>query len=147
MKFREFLLSTPSPARILAGIILGCGVVAGIVIYLRADVLLTPAAGVLEAPALGVVFAAWALGLGFIYADAQKRGMPPVLWTIVAAVVPNLLGFLLYFVMRQPPSQPCSHCGQMIKAGQRFCSWCGQMETAAPGQPPVHPETKPGPIA
>jgi hypothetical protein len=131
MKFRAFWLTVPSPARISVGIILGCGLLAGPIAYLLGNDHLAP--GMLAGLALGILISTWVVCLGFVYADAQRRSMPAVLWTLVAALVPNLLGFLLYFVMRQPPSVPCSHCGQMIKAGQRFCSWCGQMETMPPG--------------
>ena len=73
----------------------------------------------------GTLFATWLLGLGFVYADARRRAMQPVLWVMVALLVPHLLGFLLYFVLRQPLASPCGHCGQQIPSGQRFCSWCG----------------------
>ena len=75
--------------------------------------------------AFGIFFAVWLLCLGFIYADARQRLMRPVLWVLVAIMVPHLLGFLLYFVLRQPIAAPCTHCGQVFPASQRFCSWCG----------------------
>ena len=46
--------------------------------------------------------AAWTLCLGYVYADAKRRGMRPVLWTLIAALFPHLFGFLLYFALRQP---------------------------------------------
>jgi hypothetical protein len=80
----------------------------------------------------GTLFATWLLGLGFVYADARRRAMQPVLWVLVALLVPHLLGFLLYFVLRQPLASPCGHCGQTIPSGQRFCSWCGTPQTPPP---------------
>lgn len=78
---------------------------------------------------LGILFSSWLLGLGFVFADARQRGMRPVLWVLVCILLPHLLGFLLYFVMRQPLASPCGHCGQPIPKGQRFCSWCGSLQT------------------
>ncbi len=79
----------------------------------------------------GVVIAIWILCLGYVYADARRRGMPPILWTLIAAFIPNLLGFLLYFALRRPIALPCPHCGQATTAGQRFCSWCGYQGSSA----------------
>jgi hypothetical protein len=79
----------------------------------------------------GVVIAIWILGLGYVYADARRRGMPPILWTLIAAFIPNLLGFLLYFALRRPIALPCPHCGQPTTAEQRFCSWCGYQGSSA----------------
>src|SRR5271154_3751922 len=59
----------------------------------------------------GVVIAIWILGLGYINADARRRGMPPILWSLIAAFIPNLLGFLLYFALRRPIALPCPNCG------------------------------------
>ena len=74
---------------------------------------------------LGTFFAFWLLSLGFVYADARRRLMRPVLWVLVTALFPHLLGFLLYFVMRQPIASACIRCGMAISPIQRFCSWCG----------------------
>jgi hypothetical protein len=74
---------------------------------------------------VGCLFAALILALGYVYGDARRRNMPPVLWTLIAFFVPNLLGFLLYFVLRKPIATPCPQCGLPISVEQRFCSWCG----------------------
>jgi hypothetical protein len=83
---------------------------------------------------VGSLFAIWVLGLGYVYADARRRNMPHIPWTLVAAVVPNLLGFLLYFVLRKPLASPCPHCGQPKTPDQLFCPWCGAQ---TPSQPPA----------
>lgn len=74
---------------------------------------------------LGASIAVWMLCLGYVYADATRRGMRPVLWTLIAALFPHLFGFLLYFALRQPLGPKCPNCGQPVMPGQRFCSWCG----------------------
>jgi hypothetical protein len=83
---------------------------------------------------LGSLIAIWILCLGYVYADARRRAMPAVPWTLAAILVPNLLGFLLYFIMRRPIGLPCTNCGQSITPDQRFCSWCGCQ------QPPSRPD-------
>ena len=80
----------------------------------------------------GTLVAIWLLGLGFVYVDARRRSMQPVLWVLVCVLVPHLLGFLLYFVLRQPLASPCGHCGQPVPSGQRFCSWCGTPQPPPP---------------
>jgi Phospholipase_D-nuclease N-terminal len=84
---------------------------------------------------VGTFAALWLLCLGYVYADARRRAMPAVLWVLVAIFVPNLLGFLLYFAIRRPLGSPCASCGQLIAAGQRFCSWCGSQSFAPPPAP------------
>lgn len=85
--------------------------------------------------AAGLFTAAFALALGYVYGDAARRGMPPALWTLAAFLVPNLVGFLLYFLLRKPLLEPCRQCGQGIAPGQTFCPSCGQPQTAAEGSP------------
>jgi hypothetical protein len=91
---------------------------------------------------IGCLFAIWVLALGYVYGDALRRNMPAVPWLLVALFVPNLLGFLLYFVLRKPLGRPCPQCGQAITPEQRFCSWCGGQQYAAPYSAAVAP---PGP--
>lgn len=85
----------------------------------------------------GCIFSILALALGYVYGDARRRSMPAVPWVLIAALVPNLLGFLLYFVLRRPIASPCPQCGQAITPDQRFCSWCGYQRPApaAPSGP------------
>jgi hypothetical protein len=78
------------------------------------------------------VFAAPVLALGYVYGDAKRRGMHPALWTLIVAVTPNLLGFLLYFALRRPLLAPCRNCGAGTGPDQRVCSSCG-CEQAASG--------------
>jgi hypothetical protein len=51
--------------------------------------------------------------------------MPAGLWTLLVGVIPNLIGFLLYFALRQPLLAACSSCGGQIGKSQRFCPTCG----------------------
>ncbi len=106
MKRRRFLSVVPKSFQAGAFGIVGCATLAGLVIgyvhvYQQGAALHTVfVTGGLSFLA-GIVLAVWLLCLGYVYADARQRAMPPVLWTLIALLVPNLLGFLLYFAIRQ----------------------------------------------
>jgi hypothetical protein len=134
MKIDKFLDVIPRPVKTAAWTVSVCCVVAGIAIGLFRSphpVDTWTALSITQGIGLSLLIAAfmstWLLCLGFVYADARRRSMPPWLWTLVAAFIPNLLGFLLYFACRKPIALPCPHCGQLNTPGQRFCSWCGQV--------------------
>jgi hypothetical protein len=98
---------------------------------------------------VGALAAIWILCLGYVYADARRRAMPPVPWTLIAMLVPNLLGFLFYFALRKPLAAPCAQCGQAVETGQQFCPRCGRDTLASPtgnaGSPPVSTGLGPNP--
>jgi hypothetical protein len=129
MRLRRFLSIVPKTVQLWASVLVGCALLIGLVVgYNDADqgaVLRTMSAFAAAALVLGSALATWLLCLGFVFADARRRAMRSVPWLLVAALFPHLLGFLLYFVMRQPIASTCTHCGQTIPLHQRFCSWCG----------------------
>ena len=142
---RNFWNIVPRPAKVAAYVIIGLGVLIGLVVGI-----VHPPAGNLPAPwnellgtAFGFLFcsmaALWVLCLGYVYADARRRAMPPIPWTLIAAFVPNLLGFLFYFALRRPLLRPCPRCAQAMYIGQRFCASCG-FDTF-----PAAPSTAPAP--
>jgi RNA polymerase subunit RPABC4/transcription elongation factor Spt4 len=69
----------------------------------------------------GVAFLAL---IGYVNRDAKRRGMSPVLWTIVVLIIPNALGFILYFILRQPLRSACPQCGYFAQSGFNFCPRC-----------------------
>jgi hypothetical protein len=73
---------------------------------------------------LGLVVGCYLLFLGYINRDAKRRGMSPILWTIVAILIPNGLGIILYFVLRQPLQSACPQCGNAVQTGFSFCPRC-----------------------
>jgi hypothetical protein len=87
--------------------------------------------------ATGTVIAIWLLCLGFVFADARRRDMRAAGWMLVAMLMPNLLGFLLYFVMRRPLAAPCASCSRATPVDQPFCSWCGASRPLPSGAEPV----------
>ena len=56
----------------------------------------------------GVFTAAFFLAVGYVYGDATRRQMPAWAWVIAASLIPNLIGFVLYFVFRGPLRGPCT---------------------------------------
>jgi hypothetical protein len=140
MSVRQFLDVVPKPVKTVAAVIAGGGVLIGLAgTFIEAGGQNAPfhvlLPGVGFGLLAGVVIAIWILGLGYVSADARRRGMPPILWTLIVAFIPNLLGFLLYFALRRPIALPCPHCGQATTAGQRFCSWCGSQGSSALSSP------------
>jgi hypothetical protein len=73
----------------------------------------------------GLVAVVWVLIIGYINADAGRRGMGRVLWTFIAILVPNCLGILAYFLLRKPKTYPCPGCGTQVSPEFRFCAKCG----------------------
>lgn len=72
----------------------------------------------------GIGGACYLLFIGYVNRDAKRRGMSPVLWTIVAMIIPNALGIILYFILRQPLRTGCPQCGNTIQPGFNFCPRC-----------------------
>jgi hypothetical protein len=126
---RRFISTVPKKVRLWAWIVVVCALLIGLVVgYEAADhgaVLRTTSTFGSAGLMFGILAAIWLLCLGFVFADARRRAMRPVLWVLVAALFPHLLGFLLYFVLRQPIASTCAHCGKTVPLHQPFCSWCG----------------------
>ena len=73
-------------------------------------------------PVLPVVYV---LLVGYVYADAKRRYMRYGVWTLLAAIVPYLIGVIIYFLMRDPLPTPCPKCGAVAPASFVFCPHCG----------------------
>ena len=68
---------------------------------------------------------AYVLLLGYVNADARRRSMRHVMWTLLAFFIPNAIGFILYFILRDPLQEGCPHCGTSVSHGFAFCPKCG----------------------
>ncbi len=64
--------------------------------------------------------------LGYINADARRRGMRDVMWTLLSIFIPYGIGIILYFVLRDPLLVTCSKCGAQGRANFAFCPRCGE---------------------
>jgi hypothetical protein len=62
---------------------------------------------------------------GYVYGDAKRRGMRYVMWTLLAIFVPDLIGVIVYFILRSPLPKVCPGCGDLVKSGFAFCPKCG----------------------
>jgi RNA polymerase subunit RPABC4/transcription elongation factor Spt4 len=67
----------------------------------------------------------YVLVIGYINADARLRRMNSLVWTLVAIFVPNAIGVVLYFVLRDPIPVHCTRCGRPVDAKHAFCPHCG----------------------
>jgi RNA polymerase subunit RPABC4/transcription elongation factor Spt4 len=67
---------------------------------------------------------AYLLLIAYVNRDSKRRGMSAVLWTLVAICIPNGLGILLYFVLRQPLRRACPQCGNAVQVEFNFCPRC-----------------------
>lgn len=63
--------------------------------------------------------------IGYVYADAKRRQMRYVMWTLLVIFVPSGIGYILYFILRDPMPKPCPGCGNVVRAGFTFCPHCG----------------------
>lgn len=63
--------------------------------------------------------------LGYVNADAKRRGMRYVMWTLLAIFIPDAIGTILYFLLRDPLPKPCPGCSALLKSGFTFCPHCG----------------------
>jgi hypothetical protein len=81
----------------------------------------------------GLLVAGAVLLVGYINADAKRRGMRYVMWTLLALLLPNAIGIVLYFVFRDPVLARCGKCGAQGRANFAFCPQCGtQLSPACP---------------
>jgi RNA polymerase subunit RPABC4/transcription elongation factor Spt4 len=70
------------------------------------------------------VFAFLTLLVGYVNRDAKRRGMNRTLWTLLVIFVPNAIGFIIYFLMRQPACAPCPQCSAMVSPAFNYCPRC-----------------------
>ena len=75
--------------------------------------------------ALGILMVLYVLLVGYVWSDAKRRGMNAVLWVLLAIFIPNAIGVILYFILRDPLPVPCPSCGAPSGKDQAFCAACG----------------------
>lgn len=90
-------------------------------------------ASVLFSGTMAMILFAYVLLVGYVNGDAQRRGMRRALWTVIAIFVPNAIGIILYFFMREPLLDPCPQCHVLVRSTFAFCPNCAaQLRTACP---------------
>ncbi len=129
MNWRSRLGLIPAPAKILAALAFVVFFF-GVLDENRASGLRT-----LIGLAGGTLADAYFLLAGYVYVDAARRGMPPIPWTALAALIPNCVGFVLYFVLRKPILHACPGCGRGVGPDAAFCPRCGRPQMNMGPQP------------
>jgi Double zinc ribbon len=82
-------------------------------------------AGVITAGA--IFLSAFLFMLGYVYKDAQRRGMHPVLWTLLVLILSpayGIIGLIIYLLVREPLPFPCPQCSATVSARYNFCPSC-----------------------
>jgi len=76
---------------------------------------------------MGLLFLFAIVGVWFyVYHDAGRRGMNRWVWTAVAIFTPNLLGILIYLILRKPLLLECPGCGTRLEPQLLYCPRCGR---------------------
>lgn len=62
----------------------------------------------------------------YVYRDARRRGMNAILWTLVSAVAPALIGLIVYLLVRGSYSDlHCPKCDAPVREQFVVCPKCG----------------------
>lgn len=91
-----------------------------------------------------IIFLPFIIGV-YVYRDANRRGMNAILWAIVAALVPSLIGFLIYLLVRGNYSNlRCPRCDAPVNEQFVICPKCGtKLRPSCPNcATPVEPDWK-----
>jgi double zinc ribbon protein len=65
--------------------------------------------------------------IAYVNRDALRRSMSSALWTILVIILLpawGFVGFIIYFLMREPMPYPCPQCGSSVGARFNFCPNC-----------------------
>src|SRR5260370_3370562 len=85
-------------------------------------------AGLMGIVTLGSAFmAAYIFLIAYVNRDAKRRGMMSGLWTLLVLILSwpfMAIGFIIYFLMREPLPYPCPQCGNTGAARFNFCPNC-----------------------
>lgn len=76
---------------------------------------------------VSLVFASIIFLIGYLNRDAKRRGMNPALWTILVIILLpawGFIGFVIYFLMREPLPYNCPQCAATVGARFNFCPNC-----------------------
>lgn len=97
-----------------------------------------------------IVYLAFLIGVPilvgvYVFQDARRRGMNAALWTLIAVLVPMLVGFIIYLLVRGSyPDLKCPRCGAPVRESYVSCPQCGaRLKASCPNcSAPVEPDWK-----
>jgi hypothetical protein len=73
---------------------------------------------------VSTILAFYALLIGYVNRDAGRRGMSRTLWTLLVIFIPNAIGFIIYFLLRNPIQMNCPKCGLIVDQRANYCPNC-----------------------
>jgi hypothetical protein len=77
--------------------------------------------------AVSLVMATLIFLVAYVNRDANRRGMNSGVWTLLVVILLpawTFIGFLIYFLMREPLPYPCPQCSTTVGARYNFCPNC-----------------------
>ncbi len=77
--------------------------------------------------AVSLVMASLIFMVAYVNRDAKRRGMNSSLWTLLVLILSPgwlIIGFVIYFLMREPMPYQCPQCGSTVGARFNFCPNC-----------------------
>jgi hypothetical protein len=148
IRFEQEWPLVPTAARVIA-VLAAMAVVALVAFAFLAQ---PPAEGEAAAPIYWGLFllalilpagliAVFVLLVGYVWGDAHRRRMNAVLWTLLAIFIPNMIGIILYFILRDPLPVSCPSCAASVPKSQACCTSCGA--TLASSCPQCHQPVDP----
>ena len=81
----------------------------------------------------------------YVYRDAKRRGMNAILWALIAAIAPTLIGLIVYLLVRGSYSDlRCPNCDTPVQEQFVVCPKCGTKLHASCSNcaAPVEPDWK-----
>jgi cytochrome bd-type quinol oxidase subunit 2 len=73
----------------------------------------------------------------FVYNDASKRGMDPWMWMTIVVFIPNLIGLIIYIIVRKNTNSyeyKCINCNKPVSSEFSICPYCGsELNARCPG--------------
>jgi hypothetical protein len=73
---------------------------------------------------ISCIIAFLVLLVGYVNRDAKRRNMNSALWTVLVIFIPNAIGFIIYFLLRQPLMVKCPECGTLANPTFNYCPKC-----------------------
>jgi hypothetical protein len=76
---------------------------------------------------ISLCLSTWIFLVAYVNRDAKRRGMSSELWTLLVVVLSPaylLVGFIIYFLMREPLPYNCPQCGATVGPRFNYCPTC-----------------------